>query len=78
MALVGRGIGRLRRSRLRLRLRGQKADAAAAVAELLKLRPGHTVQKLTEDGSGASDNPTFRKEFQHIVEGARKAGLPES
>jgi hypothetical protein len=24
-----------------------------------------------------SDDPTFRKEFQHIVEGARTAGLPE-
>ena len=27
--------------------------------------------------AGASDNPTFSKEFQRIVEGARKAGLPE-
>jgi hypothetical protein len=58
--------------------RGQKAEAAAAVAELLKLRPGYTVQKLTQEGSGVSDHPTFRKEFQRIVEGVRKAGLPES
>jgi adenylate cyclase len=58
--------------------RGQNAEAAAAVTELLKLRPGYTVQKLTEEGLGASDNPTFRKEFQRIIEGARKAGLPES
>jgi adenylate cyclase len=58
--------------------RGQKANAAAAVAELLKLRPGYTVQKLTEDGSGASDNPTFRKEYQRIVEGVRKAGLRDN
>jgi adenylate cyclase len=58
--------------------RGQKADAAAAVAELLKLRPGYTVQKLAAEGSGASDNPTFRKEYQRIVDGARKAGLPDS
>jgi adenylate cyclase len=43
--------------------RGQNAEAAAAVVELLKL--------------GTSDNPAFRKEFQRIVEGARKAGLPE-
>ena len=57
--------------------RGQKAEAAAAVAELLKVRPGFTVQKLAQDGSGYSDNPTFRKEFERIVEGARKAGLPE-
>jgi TolB-like protein/class 3 adenylate cyclase/cytochrome c-type biogenesis protein CcmH/NrfG len=58
--------------------RGQNAEAAAAVAELLKLRPGFTVQTLVQEGSGTSDHPAFRKEFQRIVEGARKAGLPES
>jgi TolB-like protein/class 3 adenylate cyclase len=58
--------------------RGQNAEAAAAVAELLKLRPGYTVQQLAQDGWGHSDNPTFRKEYQRIIEGARKAGLPES
>ena len=58
--------------------RGQKAEAAAAVAELLKVRPGFTVQQLAQDGAGYSDNPTFRKEFERIIEGARKAGLPES
>ena len=58
--------------------RGQNAEAAAAVAELLKLRPGFTVQRLTQEGLSFSDNPTFRKEYQRITEGARKAGLPES
>ncbi|HSE04955.1 MAG TPA: adenylate/guanylate cyclase domain-containing protein [Methylomirabilota bacterium] len=58
--------------------RGQNAEAAAAVAELLKLRPGYTMQTLVQEGSGVSDHPAFRKEFQRIVEGARKAGLPES
>jgi adenylate cyclase len=57
--------------------RGQKTEAAAAIAELLKVRPGFTVETLAQDGSGYSDNPTFRKEFERIVEGARKAGLPE-
>jgi adenylate cyclase len=57
--------------------RGQNAEAAAAVAELLKLRPGLTVQTLVQEGAGTSENPSFRKEFQRIVEGARKAGLPE-
>jgi len=57
--------------------RGQKAEAAAAVAELLKLRPGLTAALLEQEGAGASDNPAFRREFQRIVEGARKAGLPE-
>jgi TolB-like protein len=58
--------------------RGQNAEAAAAVAELLKLRPGFTVQTLVQEGSGTSNNPAFRKEFQRIVEGARRAGLPEN
>jgi len=58
--------------------RGQRAEAAAAVAELLKRRPGYTVQTMVREGSETSDNPVFRKEFQRIVEGARKAGLPES
>jgi tetratricopeptide (TPR) repeat protein len=44
--------------------RGQDAEAAAAVAELLKLRPGYTVQKLAEEGSGLSSNPTLHKEYE--------------
>jgi class 3 adenylate cyclase/TolB-like protein len=57
--------------------RGQTAEAAAAVAEILKLRPGLTVQQMVEDARAGSDNPTFRKEYQRIAEGVRKAGLPE-
>ena len=57
--------------------RGQKTEAAEAVVELLKVRPGFTVEALAQDGVEYSDNPTFRKEFERIVEGARKAGLPE-
>jgi hypothetical protein len=57
--------------------RGQKAEAAAAVGELLKVRPGFTMEQLAQDGAGYSDNPTFSREFARIVEGARKAGLPE-
>ena len=57
--------------------RGQKVEAAAAVAELLQVRPGFTVEALAQDGAQYSDNPTFRKEFERIVEGARRAGLPE-
>ena len=54
--------------------RGQKAEAAAAVVELLKVRPDFTVETLAQDGAQYSDNPTFRKEFQHIVEGAGQPG----
>ena len=59
--------------------RGQNAEAAAAVAELLKLRPGYTVQ--TAGAGRISNSPTIQpsaRSIQRIVEGARKAGLPES
>jgi adenylate cyclase len=56
---------------------GQTAEAEAAVAEILKLRPGLTVQQMAEEAFAYSDNATFRKEYQRIVEGVRKAGLPE-
>jgi TolB-like protein/class 3 adenylate cyclase len=57
--------------------RGQTAEASAAVAEILKLRPGLTVQQMIEEARAHSDNETFRKEYQRIAEGVRKAGLPE-
>jgi adenylate cyclase len=57
--------------------RGQTAEAAAAVQEILKLRPGLTVQQMIEDSRAGSDNETFRREYQRIAEGVRKAGLPE-
>ena len=54
---------------------GREADARAAVAELLKLSPGYTVQKFAN--IKLTDNPTFNREFQRIVDGLRKAGLRE-
>ena len=57
--------------------RGQKAEAAAAVAELLKLRPGLHGAKIGAGRISSLRQPGFRREFQRIVEGARKAGLPE-
>jgi adenylate cyclase len=54
---------------------GRDADARAAVAELLKLKPGFTVQQWVN--RKRSDNPTYLREEQPILEGLRKAGLPE-
>jgi TolB-like protein/class 3 adenylate cyclase len=54
---------------------GKESDAKAAVAELLKLMPGYTVQKWAN--AGWSDNPKFLEEYAYITEGLRKAGLPE-
>jgi TolB-like protein len=57
--------------------RGQTAEAATAVAETLKLRPGLTVQQMAEEAFANWDNARFRKEYERILEGVRKAGLPE-
>lgn len=40
--------------------RCQTAEAATAVAEILKLRPGLTVQQPAQEGFAYSDNPTSR------------------
>ena len=54
---------------------GRDTEARAAVARLLKARPGYTVQDWAN--IKWSDNPIFLREKQGIVEGLRKAGLPE-
>ena len=54
---------------------GRMEEAREAVANILKLMPGYTVRKwATADWS---DNPTFLAEYARIIEGLRKAGLPE-
>jgi adenylate cyclase len=54
---------------------GQDAEAHAAVAELRKLMPNYTVTKWANEAW--SDNPVFLAQYQRIIEGLRKAGLPE-
>jgi hypothetical protein len=54
---------------------GRDAEAKAAVTGLLKLNPGFTVQDYAN--FNWSDDPQFQRERQGIVEGLRKAGLPE-
>jgi tetratricopeptide (TPR) repeat protein len=54
---------------------GNEAAARNAVTRLLELMPGYTVQKWAN--AGWSANPTFLVEYQRIIEGLRKAGLPE-
>jgi adenylate cyclase len=51
------------------------ADARQAIAALLKLKPGFTVQSWAS--IDWSDDPTFQREYQRIVEGLRMAGLQE-
>ena len=54
---------------------GNEAEAKAAIAGLHKLMPGFTVQDWAN--IKWSDNPQFGREYARIVEGLRKAGLPE-
>ena len=54
---------------------GRPAEARAAAAELQKLKPGFTVQDYL--ALPHPDNAKWESEDQRIVEGLRKAGLPE-
>ena len=54
---------------------GHDKEAKEAVAQLQKVNPGFTVQ--TYAGIHFSDNPTFIAQHARIIEGLRKAGLPE-
>jgi adenylate cyclase len=56
-------------------LAGHDKEAKDAVAQLQKVYPGFTVQ--TWAGMHWSDDPGFNARYQRMVEGLRKAGLPE-
>ena len=54
---------------------GRDKEAKETVAQLQKVQPGYTVQ--TWAGRHMSDDPTYNAQYQRVVEGLRKAGLPE-
>jgi tetratricopeptide (TPR) repeat protein len=54
---------------------GHDKEAKDAAAQLQKADPAFTVQIWA--GMHWSDDPTFIAQYQRIVEGLRKAGLPE-
>ena len=54
---------------------GHDKEAKEAAAELQKVYPGFTVQGWL--GIHWSDDPTFNAQYQRVVEGLRKAGVPE-
>jgi TolB-like protein/tetratricopeptide (TPR) repeat protein len=54
---------------------GRNAEAQAAVIELRKLMPNYTVDRWVH--AGFSNNPVFLSQYQRIIDGLRKAGLPE-
>ncbi len=49
-------------------------EAKEAAAQVLKANPDFTIQGWIDHWS---DDPTFNAQLQRIVEGARKAGIPE-
>ena len=55
---------------------GHEKEAKEAVAELHKIDPSFTLQSVA-GYRNQSDNPTFDAQSARIVEGLRKAGLPE-
>ena len=55
---------------------GHDREAEKAVAELRKVDPSFAVQTVGRDNPG-SDDPTFKAQTDRIIEGLRKAGLPE-
>jgi adenylate cyclase len=54
---------------------GRDKEAKDAAAQLQKVYPGFTVQ--TWAGRHMSDDPTYNAELQRLLEGLRKAGVPE-
>ena len=65
-----------RRPRRRERLgRPRQGSERGRRSSCRKFYPGFTVQ--TWAGIHWSDDPTFNAQYQRIVEGLRKAGLPE-
>lgn len=56
---------------------GQLEMAQQVLAELNSIQPDFTVQWFQKIGHARSSNPQFRREYDDIVEGLRKAGVRE-
>jgi TolB-like protein len=56
---------------------GQLEMAQQMLAELKAIRPDFTIQWFQQIGYARSSNPQFRREYDDIVEGLRKAGVRE-
>jgi TolB-like protein/class 3 adenylate cyclase len=56
---------------------GRDGEAKATLADLLKLKPDMTVQAYLALAAIYSDNAVFKQQIARMVEGLRKAGMPE-
>jgi tetratricopeptide (TPR) repeat protein len=56
---------------------GHDKKAKDVAAQLQIVRPGFAVQTYADLARRTSDSPTFKAQYQRIVKGLRKAGVPE-
>jgi hypothetical protein len=56
---------------------GRDAEAKAAFADLLKLKSGFTAKMYIDVAATFSDNRVFTEQIARMVEGMRKAGVPD-
>src|SRR5450755_2918495 len=56
---------------------GLLEQARQPLAELKKLRSDFTVRSHRELGYAISSNPQFRREYDDLLDGLKKAGVPE-
>ncbi|WP_240544039.1 hypothetical protein [Bradyrhizobium canariense] len=56
---------------------GQLETAQQVLVELKTIRPDFTIRWFQQIGYARSSNPQFRREYDDIVEGLRKAGVRE-
>jgi tetratricopeptide (TPR) repeat protein len=54
---------------------GQMEEARAAVQAGLALDPTYTIRRFREGAS--SDNPTYLAQRERVIDGMRKAGVPQ-
>ena len=52
-------------------------EAQDAAAQLQKIYPGFTAQTYAGFAAQFSSDPTYNAQVQRILEGLRKAGVPE-
>jgi hypothetical protein len=58
-----------------LALLGRVAEASEACATGLRLMPGYNISRFRAES--ISDNPVYLAQREKVLEGMRKAGVPE-
>jgi adenylate cyclase len=58
-------------------LAGHDKEAKEAMANLRRVDPSLTVKEAQDNAASQSDDPTYRAQLARVIEGLRKAGLPE-